>query len=123
MRALLFSLLVLSGYASAHEWTPTYPKLRMSHMSGIWVTEMKLFNGREDIEYFDISVFDEDMNKVPSAVIGNPVRVKHETIEFIDVYIRDKDKSRAVYICSKSKLLATDDSKPMLFTRICSKIK
>jgi len=123
MRILLLSLLVLSGYASAHEWTPTYPKLRMSHLQNVWVTEMKLFNGRSDIEYFDVRVFDKDMNKVPSAVIGNPVNVKYQSIEYIDVFIKDKDKNRAVYICSQSKALATSDSKPLLYTRICSKIK
>lgn len=123
MRILLLSLLVLSGYASAHEWTPTYPKLRMSHIQNVWVTEMKLFNGRSDIEYFDVRVFDKDMNKVPSAVIGNPVNVKYQSIEYIDVFIKNKDKNRAVYICSQSKALATSDSKPLLYTRICSKIK
>lgn len=124
MRYLLSILIVLSGYASAHEWTPTYPIFNPSAVEGINVSTMKLFNAREDVEYFEIGVFDEDWNGVPFAVIGdNIIRVKHQEIKYIDVYIRRNDMKRAVYVCSKSKPLAEDTTKPMLFSRICSKIK
>lgn len=114
---------VLSVSAMAHEWTPTYPKLSMSYMENVWTTRMKLFNSREDIDYYDVSVFDQEWNAVPFAVLMNPMSVKYLETKYIDIYIRDKDKSRAVYICSKSKLYAIDTTKPMLFSRICSKIK
>lgn len=107
----------------AHEWTPTYPKLSMSHIENVWTTRMKLFNSREGIDYYDVSVFDQEWNAVPFAVLMNPMSVKYLETKYIDIYIRDKDKSRAVYICSKSKLYAIDTTKPMLFSRICSKIK
>ena len=114
---------VLSVSAMAHEWTPTYPKLSMSYMENVWTTRMKLFNSRESIDYYDVSVFDQEWNAVPFAVLMNPMSVKYLETKYIDIYIRDKDKSRAVYICSKSKLYAIDTTKPMLFSRICSKIK
>jgi hypothetical protein len=114
---------VLSVSAMAHEWTPTYPKLSMSYMENVWTTRMKLFNSREGIDYYDVSVFDQEWNAVPFAVLMNPMSVKYLETKYIDIYIRDKDKSRAVYICSKSKLYAIDTTKPMLFSRICSKIK
>jgi hypothetical protein len=114
---------VLSVSAMAHEWTPTYPKLSMSYMEYVWKTRMKLFNIREGIDYYDVSVFDQEWNAVPFAVLMNPMSVKYLETKYIDIYIRDKDKSRAVYICSKSKLYAIDTTKPMLFSRICSKIK
>lgn len=114
---------VLSVSAMAHEWTPTYPKLSMSHIENVWTTRMKLFNSRKGIDYYDVSVFDQEWNAVPFAVLMNPMSVKYLETKYIDIYIRDKDKSRAVYICSKSKLYAVDTTKPMLFSRICSKIK
>jgi hypothetical protein len=114
---------VLSVSAMAHEWTPTYPKLSMSHMENVWTTRMKLFNSRNGIDYYDVSVFDQEWNAVPFAVLMNPMSVKYLETKYIDIYIRDKDKGRAVYICSKSKLYAVDTTKPMLFSRICSKIK
>lgn len=114
---------VLSVSAMAHEWTPTYPKLSMSHIENVWTTRMKLFNSRNGIDYYDVSVFDQEWNAVPFAVLMNPMSVKYLETKYIDIYIRDKDKSRAVYICSKSKLYAVDTTKPMLFSRICSKIK
>lgn len=114
---------VLSASAMAHEWTPTYPKLSMSHLENVWTTRMKLFNSRKGIDYYDVSVFDQEWNAVPFAVLMNPMSVKYLETKYIDIYIRDKDKGRAVYICSKSKLYAIDTTKPMLFSRICSKIK
>lgn len=114
---------VLSASAMAHEWTPTYPKLSLSHMQDIWKTRMKLFNSREGIEFYQISVFDQEWNPVPYAVLMNPIRVNYLETKYVDVYIRDEDKSRAVYLCSKSKVYAVDTTKPMLFSRICSKIK
>lgn len=114
---------VLSVSAMAHEWTPTYPKLSMSHIENVWTTRMKLFNSRNGIDYYDVSVFDQEWNAVPFAVLMNPMSVKYLETKYIDIYIRDKDKGRAVYICSKSKLYAIDTTKPMLFSRICSKIK
>ena len=114
---------VLSVSAMAHEWTPTYPKLSMSHIENVWTTRMKLFNSRNGIDYYDVSVFDQEWNAVPFAVLMNPMSVKYLETKYIDIYIRDKDKSRAVYICSKSKLYAIDTTKSMLFSRICSKIK
>ena len=114
---------VLSASAMSHEWTPTYPKLSLSHLPGIWKTRMKMFNSRKDVEYYNINVFDGEWNPVPYAVLSNPVRVKYLETKYVDVYIKNEDKSRAVYICSKSKLYAVDTTKPMLFSRICSKIK
>ena len=92
-------------------------------MPGVWVAEMKMFNGREDINFYQITVYDNDWNVVPSAVINNPVKVDYQTQKKINVYIRAADKDQAVYVCSKSKPLASDEVKTMLFSRICSKIK
>jgi hypothetical protein len=109
----------------AHEWTPTYPVPEMSHIKDVLKVEMKLFNNRENVEYYEIGVFDEDWNKVPFALQNGQVilRIKYQERKFIDVYIRNKDIKEATYVCSQSKLLQEDETKPLFFSRICSKIK
>lgn len=123
-RYLIILLFWISGYASAHEFTPTYPKMRPSHISGVMTTEMRLFNARTDVEYYEISAFDKDWEKVSIAVTtNNPIRIKHLETKMIDVYIREKDLDKAYYICSLSKLRLTGGGKTAIVTRICSKIK
>lgn len=114
----------LSVSAVAHEWTPTYPKLELSHIRDIYKVEMKLFNSREDVDFYEIGVFDELWNPIPFALQNSKtiVMVKYKQTRWFDVYIRSKDRNRATYVCSKSKLLTEDVNKPMFFSRICSKI-
>ena len=82
---MLFLSSVLSASAMAHEWTPTYPKLAMSHMKDVWTTRMKLFNSRKGIDYYDVSVFDQEWNAVPFAVLMNPMNVKYLETKYIDI--------------------------------------
>lgn len=126
MQYFLISLLVfLSGYASAHEWTPTYPEVELSHIPNVSKVEMRMFNTREDIRYYQVSVFDSDWEKVPFALAnGRPYfEIKHNVRKEINVFIRNEDLLRAVYVCSMTKPLAENVSKTMLFSRVCSKIK
>ena len=121
-RYLIF-LLGLSGYASAHEFTPTYPKLKQSYVEGVLYTTMTLFNKRSDIQYYELGVFDAEWNKVPFAVQDTIMQIKHLETKEIDIYIREKDKKEAVYVCSKSKLVVNGSAKTSLSSRICSKIQ
>lgn len=123
MYRYLILLLGLSGYASAHEFTPTYPKLKQSYVQGVLYTTMTLFNKRSDIQYYELGVFDAEWNKVPFAVQDTIMQIKHLETKEIDIYIREKDKDEAVYICSKSKLVVEGKSKTSLSSRICSKIQ
>jgi 1,2-phenylacetyl-CoA epoxidase PaaB subunit len=86
---------------------------------------MKLFNSREDTEWYRINVFTKDWDTVPFALQGSQtvVNVKYQQTRWFDVYIRKRDIDRAEYVCSRSKLLEEDVTKPMFFSRICSKIK
>ena len=47
MKVFVLVLGLLSGYASAHQFTPTYPELSPSHMTGVYKSEMVLFNTRK----------------------------------------------------------------------------
>lgn len=121
---LLFVVLVLGGkQVWAHEFTPAYPTLEPSYMDGILVTKMLLFNRRQDVSYYEISVFDGQWNPVPFATVDKIFEAKYLERKFIDVYIREKDRSRAVYICTKSKMQNDDDKVTLISSRICSKIK
>jgi len=108
---------------SAHEFLPTYPRLQLSYVPGILHTEMELFNKREDIRYYEFSVWTEDWKKVPFATSEKIQQIDYLEKKRIDIYIREKDKHKAVYICSKSKLLKADVSRTTIASRICSKIK
>ena len=124
MRYVVITLLLLvTGHASAHEWVPTYPKLEMSYVPGILRARMNLFNTRRDVRFYELGVFDAEWNKVPFAANETIVHVKYLERKRIDVFIRELDKNRAVYICSKSKLLSENTSRTFMNSRICSKIK
>lgn len=115
--------LFISGYVSAHQWTPTYVKMTPSFVKGIYSTRLKLFNKREDVEYYEIQVLDAEMKGVTFATKERIVRVEHLKSLEVDVYIREQDIQNAVYICSKSKLLAGKNTATVVSSRICSKIK
>ena len=128
-RVLSFLIIITaSGQGIAHEWLPTYPKLTMSHVPGVYRTQMRLFNSRKEINYYKVTVHDGDMDPVPFALTANQfalntIQVGYMKQKKIDIYIRDADKDRAVYIFSKSRPLADSQTKTMLYSRICSKIK
>lgn len=113
----------MSGYASAHEFTPTYPKLKNSYVEGVLYTTMTLFNMRKDVEYYEFGVFNAEWEKVPFAMQQKVMRFKHLEKKKVDIYIREKDKEEVVFICSKSKLIVTGTAKTSVSSRICSKVK
>lgn len=115
--------MVLSGLVSAHQFTPTYPKLIPSFIDGLLVTRMSLFNRRSDVEHYQINVYDKDWKEVPFATTEKIIQVKYLETKQIDIYIRNADKERAVYICSRSKLKAKSETSTLIASRICSKIK
>lgn len=113
----------LSGYVSAHEWTPTYPELRPSHVAGVYAVDMKLFNARQDITYYEISVWDADWNKLPFAAEMRILPIDYLGRRDITIYIREKDKNTVTYICSKSKIISNGEAQSSISSRVCSKIK
>jgi hypothetical protein len=123
MKAFVLMLGLLSGYASAHQFTPTYPELSPSHMTGIYKAEMVLFNNRKEIEYYALSVFDKDWGPVRFATENRLVKIDYEERKYVSIYISKKDVKDASYICSKSKILSSVKDTSIVASRICSKIK
>ena len=116
-------LMSFSAFAIGHQWTPTYPTLKNSYVSGVLSTRMELFNARSDVSYYQIEVFDADFKAVPFAAGQKVIKIEHLDRRTVDVFIRKKDANRAVYICSKSKLFARGSATTSISSRICSKIK
>lgn len=126
MRYVMMTLILfLSLHVSAHEWTPTYPKWEMSFIPDVLKAEMKLFNNRSDVRYYEITVHDEDWNVLRSMLRDGSsiVNVDYKETKYIDVFINRSDRDRAVYICSLSKILAENSTKTFMYSRICSKVK
>jgi len=120
---IILFLVLVSTSATAHEWTPTYPTLKRSYMDGLLYTKMQLFNKRKEIQYYTISVHDEEWNTIPFAASNKIISINYLAYKEIEIYIREIDKPRITYICSTSKLLKKDVITTGVSSRICSKIK
>ena len=123
MKWFVSLLLAVFLTASAHEMTPAYPKLNQSFMDGVVYTQMTLFNKREDVEYYELGVFDKEWKPVPFVTAYKIVRVEYLSKLYIDVYVAKEDAGRAHYLCSISKLKGLPKKGPMVSSRVCSKFK
>lgn len=123
-RQVIVLLLVLySGYASAHSWTPTYPIFTPSYIDGVIQTEMLLFNRRQDVKYFEVEVTDENFKPIPFASDSKIYRAEYLQRVKVMIYIREDSLLNATYICSRSKFLQNVVPTNLVSSRICSKIR
>lgn len=122
-KLFLLFVFVFGNQAFGHQFTPAYPKLEPSFVDGILVTKMELFNSREDVKYYELSVFTSDWESVPFATEERIINVDYLKRKNIEIYIREQDRNRAVYICSKSKIQPSNIQATVVSSRICSKIK
>ena len=115
--------LLLCGSVAAHDMTPTYPEWEMSFIPSAKMTTMQMFNKRQDVQWYQIGVFDEEWNQLPFVTRYKILRVKYLSRVKFDVYISDEYSDKAEYICSTSKLRGNDNFKPIVESRICSRFK
>ena len=92
-------------------------------MDGLLVTQLEIFNKRNDVEYYEIAVFDKDMKPIPFVSSFTVVKLEYLKRITFDVYIRESDQDRAVYVCSRSKALQRKISNTSITSMICSKFK
>lgn len=123
MKYLLLLLLLVGGQASGHQFMPAYPKLEPSYIENVLVTRMELFNSRQDVNYYELSVYTADWQSVPFATEDRIISIEYLKRKTIEIYIREIDRDKAVYICSKSKLRPDTTQATVISSRICSKIK
>jgi len=117
-------LCLFSSVSYAHEMTPTYPELRQSYLDDLMVTEMELFNFRNDVEYYEIAVFDKDMKPIPFVSSYKVFKLEYLSRIKFEVYIRESDRYRVEYICSRSKARPNVlEERPTISSMICSKVK
>lgn len=122
-RLFCIALTLFISTAHAHEFTPTYPKFELSMIEGVVQTKMKLFNKRRDVEYYELDVYDKDWKGMKFGSSEKLVQIGYLETKYIDVYLRSEDLKRAMYICTKSMLIAKRNDVPLISSRICSKIK
>lgn len=106
----------------AHEMTPAYPVLEQSFVEGVLQTNVKLFNRRSDINYYEISVYDNQWEPMLFATESNIVRIDYLKKKTIEIYLRSEDAGKAGWICTKSKI-TKGEATSVVSSRICSKIK
>lgn len=116
-------IMLFSGYASAHQFLPTYPKFQPSFVAGVSHVNMELFNKRKDAEYYELGVFDTNWNPISFASASKIFQVKHLETKKIIVYVRNEDLVKVVFICTESKLRREETKQPLISSKICSKIK
>ena len=114
-------LLFVSGYASAHELTPTYPELKPSYMNDILEAKLKMWNARVDVEYYKIEVTDEDWNDVPFITTEKVFRLNYLGRKDISIFLPSDTSAR--YICTRSMLEKGNAGKSIISSKVCSKIK
>lgn len=119
----VIGVFLMSNVVSAHEMTPTYPKLTPSHLDNVYKTTMEMFNKRADVEYYEIGVFDKEWKPVPFVSSYTIIKLKYLGHVSFDIYIRKDDVSRAEYVCSLSKLRTDNTKRTAISSRICSRFK
>ena len=124
MRGQVILIFMLLGFhAQAHEMTPAYPKFGYSHIQGVSVTKMLLWNRRDDASYYQIGVFTGDWKEIPFASMQKLIKVKHTKKYPFEVYIRNVDLERVSYICTSSKSFKGEGRRTIITSKICSKVK
>lgn len=123
MMKYILILSLVTTQAFAHEMIPTYPKFGASFMEGLSKTTMTLFNKRADVEYYEIAVFDKDWAPIPFVSEYTVFKIPYLSTVTFDVYVRDEDKLKVTFICSRSKLRKENLKRTAISSRICSKVK
>jgi hypothetical protein len=119
---LVLALLLPAMPVVAHELTPTYPKLKPSYVEGLLVAQLTMFNARKDVDYYEIGVFDVDFRPIPFAAANRILKAPTGQRVTFDVYIRRKDETRAVYVCTLSKLKTDESSNAVVSSKVCSRL-
>jgi len=119
---LVVLFLLLSFSTSAHEMTPAYPEVKPSHVAGVVKVEMSLFNSREEIQWYQIELFDLNWTNIPFASSYRIINIGYKERKSFDVYIRKADMDEAVYLCTTSKVRKSSKSRTLISSRICSRL-
>jgi hypothetical protein len=122
---LLSKVLIFLGWAtavSAHEMTPAYPIVKPSHVTGVVKVDLSLFNSREEINYYEIGLYDLNWHRIPFSAVYRIIKVGYKERKNFSVYIRESDLDEAVYVCTTSKIRRQLETKTLISSKICSRL-
>jgi len=122
-KTLIAAALFIANSAAAHELTPTYPEFKQSYVDNVLVTQLKLWNRRQDVEYYEIDVYDKNWFNIKFASANKVIKVGYLEHQVIDIYIRETDLDNVEYICTTSKQLKQDVQSTGVKSMICSRVK
>lgn len=114
---------MMSTSISAHQFTPTYPVFTPSFIQGVSSTKMELFNKRKDVSYYEIGVYSASWEPITFATEEKLLYIRYLETKKITVFLKQEDLSKAVYICSESRLRSDEVTNNAVSSKICSKIK
>ena len=122
---MLSKVLIFLGWAtavSAHEMTPAYPIVKPSHVTGVVKVDLSLFNSREEINYYEIGLYDLNWDRIPFSAVYRIIKVGYKERKNFSVYIRKSDLDEAVYVCTTSKIRRQLETKTLVSSKICSRL-
>ena len=119
---LAAALILLATSVRAHEMTPAYPDLHPSPVPQIMQANLSLFNARDDVEFYAISVFDADWKPVAFASAQRVMQVPTGSRKDFEIYIKEADADIVVYVCTTSMLRAGQEDNTIISSRICSRL-
>ncbi len=122
---MLSKVLIFLGWAtavSAHEMTPAYPIIKPSYVSGVVKVDLSLFNSREEINYYEIGLYDLNWDGIPFSAVYRIIKVGYKERKNFSVYIRESDLDEAVYVCTTSKIRRQKETRTLVSSRICSRL-
>jgi len=119
---LAAALILLATSVGAHEMTPAYPDLHPSPVPQIMQADLSLFNARDDVEFYAISVFDADWKPVAFASAQRVMQVPTGSRKDFEIYIKEADADLVVYVCTTSMLRAGQEDNTIISSRICSRL-
>lgn len=119
---LAVAMILFATGAGAHDMTPAYPILHQSSVPRIMQADLSLYNARDDVEYYSISVLDGNMNPIQFASAQRVMHVPPGSRKDFEIYIREADVERVVYVCTTSMLRAGEESNTIISSRICSRL-
>lgn len=119
----LFLFIFMVSKVNAHEMVPTYPRLSPSFVDGLSRTTVTVFNKRPEVEYYEVGVFDKDFEPIAFVSSYKVYKIPYLSTVSIDIYVKDQDKNKVTYICSRSKLRKADLQRTAVSSKICSKVK
>ena len=121
--AVVLASAAIASKTEAHEMLPTYPRLTPSYVDDVMQVKMRMFNKRQDVEWYEIGVFDSKWKPVPFVTGYRILRVEYLSHVRFDVYVNKQDAEKATYICSQSKLRRENMDGAIIASRICSKFR